>query len=143
MSVANDLRAQLEAVTEDLWWSSENDYPVKVVWQSAEVSAEIPAEIPAEINEVTVRRLAGCNENAQIQIVDVEDFFKRATTPESWHTPEDKAQLTQLKALKSLLVDSLTHLQVYRCGAVEITAYVIGTAPDGSIAGVTTTLIET
>ena len=135
MSVANDLKAQLEAVTEDLWWSSESDYPVKVVWQSSEISAEI--------NEATVRRLANCNENAQIQVVDVEDFFKRATTPESWHTPEDKAQITQLKALKSLLVDSLTHLQVYRCGAVEITAYVIGTASDGSIAGVTTTLVET
>lgn len=135
MSVANDLKAQLEAVTKDLWWSSESDYPIEVVWQ--------PAEISAEANEVTVRRLAGCNENAQIQVVDVEDFFKRATMPESWHTPEDKAQLTQLKALKSLLVDSLTHLQVYRCGAVEIAAYVIGTAPDGSIAGVRTTLIET
>lgn len=135
MSVANDLKAQLEAVTKDLWWSSESDYPIKVVWQ--------PAEISAEANEVTVRRLAGCNENAQIQVVDVEDFFKRATMPESWHTPEDKAQLTQLKALKSLLVDSLTHLQVYRCGEVEIAAYVIGTAPDGSIAGITTTLIET
>ena len=135
MSAANDLKAQLEAATEGLWWSSESDYPVKVVWQ--------PAEIPAEINRATVRRLAGCNEDAQIQVVDIEDFFKRATTPESWHTPEDKAQLTQLKALKSLLIDSLTHLQVYRCGAAEITAYVIGTAPDGSIAGVTTTLVET
>ncbi len=139
MSVANDLKAQLEAVTKDLWWSSESDYPIKVVWQPAEISAEIPAEI----SEVTVRRLAGCNENAQIQVVDVEDFFKQVTAPASWHTPEDKAQLTQLKALKSLLVDSLTHLQVYRCGAVEIAAYVIGTAPDGSIAGITTTLVET
>ena len=139
MSVANDLKAQLEAVTEDLWWSSESDYPIKVVWQPAEISVEIPAEI----NETTVRRLAGCDEDAQIKVVNVEDFFERVTTPKSWHTPEDKAQVTQFKALKALLVDSLTHLQAYRCGAVEITAYVVGTAPDGSIAGVTTTLVET
>lgn len=140
MSVANDLKAQLEAATEDLWWSSESDYPVEVVWQPP---LEISAEIPAEINEATVRRLTGCNENVQIQLVDIEDFFEQATTPKSWHTCEDKAQLTQLKALKSLLVNSLTHTQVYRCGAVEIKVYVIGTAPDGSIAGVTTTLVET
>ncbi len=132
MSAADGLKAQLETATEDLWWSSESDYPVKVVWQP-----------PAKINQAMIRRLAGCDQEAQIQTVDVEDFFERATTPKSWHTPEDKAQLTQLKALKSLLIDSLTHLEVYRYGAVEITVYVIGTAPDGSIAGVTTTLVET
>lgn len=132
MSVANNLKAQLEAATENLWWSSESDYPVDVVWQPH-----------AETNEAAVRQLAGCDQNAQIQIVDVEDFFERATTPKSWHTPEEKAQLTQLNALKALLIDSLTHLQVYRCGTVEVTVYVIGTAPDGIMAGVTTTLIET
>ena len=26
-------KAQLEAACDDLWWSSESDYPVEVVWK--------------------------------------------------------------------------------------------------------------
>jgi hypothetical protein len=131
-TAANDLKAQLEAATVDLWWSSESDYPVSVVWHP-----------PAEVNAEQVRQLAGCEPDAPIWTVDVEDFFVRVLTPQSWHTPADKAQLAQLKTLKVLLVQSLTSLQVYRCGEIEISLYVIGNAPDGSIAGIKTTLIET
>jgi hypothetical protein len=132
MTATNELKTQLEDATENLWWSSESDYPVSVVWH-----------LPAEINVAQVRQLAGYDENAPIQTVDVEVFFARAIAPQNWHTSDDKAQLTQLKKLKVLLTKSLAHLQVYRCGAVEISVYVIGNAPDGSIAGIKTILIET
>jgi Nuclease A inhibitor-like protein len=132
MTTANELKAQIEDAIENLWWSSESDYPVSLVWQP-----------PAEISVAQVRQLAGCDEDAPIQIVNVNDFFARAIAPQSWHTSDDEAQLAQLKKLKILLTQSLAHLQVYRCGAVEISVYVIGNAPDGSIAGVKTILVET
>ncbi|MGB3297665.1 MAG: nuclease A inhibitor family protein [Phormidesmis sp.] len=136
MSAANNLKAQLEAATKNLWWSSESDYPIKVVWQPS-------AAVSAPINEATARQLAGCDQKEPIRVVAIEDFFERATAPKSWHTSVEKAQLAQLKALKDLLLNSLADLQVYRYGEIEITVYIIGTAPDGTVAGVTTTLIET
>ncbi len=139
MIPAPELKAQLEDATQDLWWSSESDYPVSVVW--------LP---PAEINGDQVRQIVGCDSLGRlrhratpIQVVTVEDFFARALTPQSWHTSEDKAQLAQLKKLKGLLTQSLSHLQVYRCGEVDVSVCVIGVAPDGSVAGVKTILIET
>ncbi len=132
MISAHELRAQLEEATQDLWWSSESDYPVSVVWRS-----------PAEVNVDLVRQLAGCDADAPIQVVEVEDFFARAMISQSWHTREDKAQIAQLKKLKVLLTQSLAHLQAYRCGEIEVSVYIMGVAPDGSVAGVKTVLIET
>jgi hypothetical protein len=132
MISAHELKVQLEDATQDLWWSSESDYPVSVVWHP-----------PAEINAAQVRQLVGCDGDTLIQVVEVEDFFARALMPQSWHTSEDKAQLAQLKKLKGLLTQSLAHLEVYRCGEVEISVYVIGIAPDGSVAGIKTILVET
>jgi hypothetical protein len=136
MISAHELRAQLEDTTQDLWWSSESDYPISVIWQP-------PAEINAEINADQVRQLAGCGADAPIQVVALEDFFARAIVPQSWHTPEDKANIAQLKKLKALLTESLNQVQVYRCGEIEVSVYIVGVAPNGSVAGVKTVLIET
>jgi hypothetical protein len=132
MISAHELRAQLEDTTKNLWWSSESDYPVSVIWHP-----------PAEIDAHQVRQLAGCGSDAPIQAVALEDFFARAIVPQSWHTSEEKANIAQLKKLKALLTESLTHVQVYRCGEIEVSVYIIGVAPDGSVAGVKTILVET
>lgn len=134
---ADDLKAQLEAACDDLWWSSESDYPVEMVW--------IPAtEVPTEAIEASaVRKLFSRAEDAAIEVISIEAFFERATAPKSWHTEADKVQMNRLQALKALLTDSLSNLQVYRWGEVEIRVYVLGNAPDSAIAGVKTTLVET
>ena len=130
------LKAQLETLCTDLWWSSESDYPVEIVWQSA-------SKTRGGIDETTVRNLADLAKNVTVQIANVEDFFERQTTPQSWHTAEDKVQLDKLQQLKSLLTSSLINFQVYRCGETEIKVYAIGKTPDGHIAGVKTILVET
>ncbi len=133
---ADELRTSLEAACDDLWWSSESDYPVEVVWESVALADR-------SIEQSVVRELFDHAEDTEIEIVDVEDFFERATAIKSWHTDEDEVQIARLRSLKTLLTDSLTHLQVYRCGAVEIKVYVLGNAPNNIIAGVKTILIET
>lgn len=142
---ANQLRAKLEAACQDLWWSSESDYPVEAVWRSpntavtntANTDTDEPIAIPI------VRQLFNYANEIEIRLVEVEDFFERATTPKSWHTPADKDQLSRLRQLKTLLTSALSRLQVYRCGNVEISVYVLGYTPDKTIAGVKTLLIET
>lgn len=135
MTTNDDLKAQLEAACNDLWWSSESDYPVEVVWFAA------PAESADENRESLVRELVGCE--GELEAVRVEDFFARAIAPKSWHTDEDKAQISQLQQLKTLLRSALSDPKAYRCGEVEVSVYVVGHTPDGSIAGVKTTVVET
>ena len=140
------LKAQLELVCEDLWWSSESDYPVEVVWQSE--SGIAPIEIATDNDSLgsatqkILKWLDFWGEQNDIERVDVTEFFERATTPKSWHTKADKEQLNRLKQLKKLLTSELSHLQVYRCGDIEVTVYVLGYI-DRILAGVRTVLIET
>lgn len=151
--IAEELKAQLEAACNDLWWSSEADYPVEMVWQAArqgqsdESDEPNEAAEPTEITEAVVLQLAGCaaeaSEPISVKSVGVESFFEQALAPKPWHTDADKAQIAQLQHLKTLLTNSLKNLQVYRCGEVEITALVLGFAADSIIAGVKTTLVET
>lgn len=129
----SDLETQLEAACDDLWWRSEADCPITVVWQTDADS----------ISDELIRQIAGCDDDTDIQRVDIEGFFERSLTPKSWHTDEDKAYISRLEHLKTLLTTALSDLQVYRCGEVEVSVLVLGYAPDGRVAGVQTTLVET
>ncbi|MGB7247991.1 MAG: nuclease A inhibitor family protein [Phormidesmis sp.] len=143
MSDSQDLKAQLEAICEDLWWSSEADYPVEVVWQPATaIATSADHSIEEQIYQWVDQKEPRQKQRA-IEISSLEDIFGQATTPKSWHTAEDKVQLSKLHALKSLLTSALNSPQVYRCGEIEIAAYALGVAFDGTLAGVRTTLVET
>ncbi|MGB7087893.1 MAG: nuclease A inhibitor family protein [Phormidesmis sp.] len=143
MSDSQDLKAQLEAICEDLWWSSEADYPVEVVWQpAAAITPPAPDAIEEQIYQ-WIDQKESRQKQRSVEISSLEDFFGPATTPKSWHTAEDEVQLSKLHALKSLLTSALNSPQVYRCGEIEIAAYALGVAPNGTIAGVRTTLVET
>lgn len=162
------LRAQLETACEGLWWSSESDYPVEVVWQPSKdhtgTDAAIDwAEVTSTDDEVIRRWIVDYEggkgkegkgkegkgkgtkqiDDRAIACVHPTEFFTKATAPKSWHTQEDKAQLAQLQQLRQLLEGTLSHLKIYRCGEVEVSLYILGLAPGNILAGVKTTLIET
>ena len=129
-------KAQLEAACDDLWWSSESDYPVEVVW---EPDVEIDPDAAVEVINQWVSKL---HPDDKIEKVDLNDFFERAIAPKGWHTDEDKAQLLRLKNLKDFLTAQLAGLQVYRCGEVEIKVYVLGLA-NSRLSGIRTIVVET
>ena len=147
------LKQRLEHACRDLWWSSESDYPVEVVWQSdmrsdAESDVEsdsdaLPHPSQGKIAQTIDSWVSKQHPEGEIEKVDVGDFFERATTPRSWHTEEDKDQLNRLRRLRDLLTDELSDLQAYRCGEVEISAYVLGRSAEVAIAGVRTTIVKT
>ena len=144
------IKAQLEAICENLWWSSESDYPIEVVWYSALDVAEGDAHRPAFSEQASsgqamplLHKIINVEEDQPLVVVEVEAFFAQALTPQSWHTAEDKAQLDQLRRLKALLTDSLQQLQVYRYGEIDVLIYILGYTPKGDIAGVKTCSVET
>lgn len=152
------LRAQLETACDGLWWSSESDYPVEVVWQPTQDLAKTNKAIEfAEVtptNDEPMRRWIAHSEKGKgkggkgegdhkIACVNPTELFTKATAPKSWHTAEDKAQLAQLQQLRQLLESTLSHIKIYRCGEVEVSLYILGLAPGNILAGVKTTLIET
>ena len=138
---SEDLKRQLEKACEDLWWSSESDYPVEVVWQpDVEMEGSAALEEIAQMIDDWVRDR---HLEDNIEKVEVDDFFEKALTPRSWHTEEDKAQLAQLQQLKDLLIDNYSTLQAYRCGEVEISAYVLGCGKNAVLSGVQTIIVET
>lgn len=132
------VKAQLEMACEDLWWSSESDYPVEVVWQP---DVEMHNETISEMMDTWIGEH---HLEDKIEKIELNNFFERAIAPRSWHTNEDKVQLRRLQQLKDLLMAELSELQVYRCGEVEVIAYVLGYYLEGGVlSGVRTTIIET
>ncbi|MGB3295899.1 MAG: nuclease A inhibitor family protein [Phormidesmis sp.] len=141
MTSTSELKAQLEAACKDLWWRSEADYPLTVVWQSAaDVSA---ASDGSSLNSELVRQLMSCDDDAEVEEGNVEGFFERSLTPHAWHTDEDKARISRLQHLKTLLTTALVNPQVYRCGEAEVSMSVLGRTSEGHVAGVQTTVVET
>lgn len=140
MTPTSDLKTQLESACDDLWWRSEADSPITVVWLFA---ANMPATSDASyLSDEMIRQLMDCDD-AEVKVGDVEGFFERSLTPHSWHTDEDKARISRLEHLKTLLTTALINPQVYRCGEVEISISVLGHTSDGQVAGIQTTLVET
>lgn len=133
----SSLEDQLIAACDGLWWSSESDYPVEVVWQIASDVDE--GEQPSTL----LHQIIDVKADKRLEIVEVEDFFEQALTAQPWHTAEDSAQLRQLRQLKDLLTESLQQLKVYRYDQIEVLIYILGYTPEGDIAGVKTCSVET
>jgi len=141
---ATPLKAQLEAACKDLWWSSESDYPVEVVWY--ELSAQQvdgAASEDARLDDELVCQIAGCADDTVITSRPFDSVFDKQLTPKGWHTAEDKQQLRQLDQLKTLLAEAFSSPQIYRCGEIEITLCILGFGADGIVAGVKTCVVET
>lgn len=135
MTLTSALKSQLEAACDDLWWRSEADYPITVVWLSAPDGGSL--------NDELIRQMMSYDEGADVKVGDVEGFFERSLTPHSWHTDEDTARISRLEHLKTLLTTALVNSKVYRCGEGEISLSVLGRTSDGQVAGIQTTLVET
>jgi Nuclease A inhibitor-like protein len=60
-----------------------------------------------------------------------------------WYGPEEKATVARYQQLVKLLQSALSDIQVYRVGETELTVYIVGKTPEGSLAGLSTKVVET
>jgi Nuclease A inhibitor-like protein len=63
--------------------------------------------------------------------------------PQPWHSEEETYIAQQFQALQTLLVQTLTHIQVYRCGTAELEIYVVGQTQESDWLILHTTAVET
>lgn len=124
---------KIRVASEGLLFMSESDYPFEVVELDTK-NASV---------EDAIRRLSGKEAGTPIENQAPDYFFRNhvVTYPGE---PESRAQTAQrFIQLKELLNTTLTNLQVYRIGSIQVDAFIIGQLPDGSYAGLRTKQVET
>jgi hypothetical protein len=118
--MADPLLTTLKKATAGLLYPSEYDAPLEpFVWEAAD-------------NTLTeVRRLSGHPPEERCQILSANAFFGELAEEEGF------------PALYETLKEILTDLKVYRCGAANLTLYVVGRDEHGRLAGFKTRAVET
>ena len=107
-----------------------------VVWSPARrctYSSQLPAA-----SEVSIATITSTAKNAWLMIP-----ASRATQEQDGQSQEARTQAARFQTLVRLLRDGLSDIKVYRVGDVEADVYVLGKTASGSLAGVTTKIVET
>jgi hypothetical protein len=119
---------RLKQATIDLLWVSESDYPFEIVmWSNKEIDSML---------------FPPCDDK-EIKVISLSDFFAPALRVEAWYEAEELATVDRYKLLFQTIESSLTEIQVFRIGIVEIDVYLVGKTPDGDVVGLQTKIIET
>jgi hypothetical protein len=134
-NINSQLLEQFKQRSENLLFMSESDYPFTVVlwnWQ------EQDALTPEKLLQQTGRCL-----NTPVEVVDLDCFFRNATTPQDWYGLEEQETLKKYQALVETLKQNLSDIKVYRLGTIDIDVYIVGKTPSGDYAGLSTKVVET
>jgi hypothetical protein len=132
---AEDWVGQISTAVQGLGWMSETDAPFDVqCW--TEIS-------PDGLTPEAVLTHAQLPTDTPIEAISLDDFLAPAIQPQPWHSEEEAWIVEQFQALRTLLAQTLTQIQVYRCGTVEIEIYVVGQGPDLTWLALHTTAVET
>jgi Nuclease A inhibitor-like protein len=132
MTSSNNISDILEQASEGLLYISESDYPFEVIsWQTIPLT---PEQILAQ---------TGHPKNTPVQTVDFDKFFAQATQEKDWYGPEEKATVAKYLQLVETLKGSLKEIQIYRVGETELDVYIVGKTSTGSLAGLSTKVVET
>jgi Nuclease A inhibitor-like protein len=108
----------LKQATEGLLYTSESDYPFDVFsWQTDTLT---PKKILMQTKHP---------KNTPIQVGDFDQFFAQVTQEKDWYGPKEKEIVARYK--------------VYRVGKIELEVYIVGKTPEGSLAGISTKVVET
>jgi hypothetical protein len=132
---SEDLVQPFTAAVAGLSWMSETDDPFEVLYWTG-----IPSE---QLTPQEVLHRAKLPPDTPVEGMTLEAFLAPATQGQPWHTDEEAQSAKQFQALQTLLEQTLTQLQVYRCGTVEREIYVVGQAQNLDWIVLHTTAVET
>jgi Nuclease A inhibitor-like protein len=122
----------LKQATEGLLYTSESDYPFDVfLWQTDTLT---PKKVLIETKHP---------KNTPVQAGDFDQFFAQVTQEKDWYGPEEKETVARYKELVKTLQTTLSDIQVYRVGKIELEVYIVGKTPEGPFAGISTKVVET
>jgi hypothetical protein len=132
MRTDEQILAGLERAAAGLFYMSESDYPLETVC----------FEIGEKLGHERLRELAGCGENARVEVRSLEDFFRDGRAVE---LPRGggTARPASFQSLVRLLRENLTDVKVYKVGEINIPVLVLGRSASGRWLGVSTRVVET
>jgi hypothetical protein len=114
--------------------TSESDYPLDVFsW-------------PDEKGDLSAQRildLTGHMHDTPIEETTVDNFFRPAVEQRDDQTDDERATAQRFRALVDGINEDLTDVHVYRVGTIAIDVYIVGHAPDGTLVGLSSKVIET
>jgi Nuclease A inhibitor-like protein len=123
---------QLTELTKDLFYISESD----ALWQVHPLKTDEP------VMEQLVT-IANQPPSVEVEVRDWQQFLQHATTVQDWMSDDEKATVARYQALKTYVDTTLTDVQVYRLGTVEISVFVVGTTANCDIIALATQAVET
>lgn len=133
MKTDEQLIEELKKATEGLLFMSEADYPFEIV----------RLEGATALNPQHLRELSGAVADAPVESASVEEFFRSAVSEPGWKKGEELVQARRFQSLVRLLKESLSELQVYRVGEINMAVFILGKSASGNHIGLQTRSIET
>jgi Nuclease A inhibitor-like protein len=138
---AEDWIAKIATAVQNLFWMSETDAPFEVLhWSDISPNDLTPA---GDLNPAHVLYRAQLLSDTPVEVISLRAFLAPVTQHQSWHTDEDAHAVERFLALQILLGQTLTQIQVYRCGTTEVEIYVVGKAYDSDWLALHTSAVET
>ena len=130
-----DIPKKIKSLSQNLLWMSESDYPFDIfTWSNQELE---------EVNTQNLLQKTNHSLDAPVKVVDMENFFQRATDEKDWYDDEEKETAKKYQALVDTLKQNLDNIQVYKIGEVEIDVYIVGQLKSGDWVGLSTKAVET
>lgn len=127
-----ELVTQLKSASQDLLWSSEAEYPLKVFYLNKN-----------DFDENTLLKLHNYPVETKVAILAFRSFFESATKSEPWHNEAEQLEVRKYRALANLITENLTDIRVYLLGEIEIDVYILGKTEHQAIAGLVTKIVRT
>jgi hypothetical protein len=123
-----DFFDELDDVLEDLYFLSEHEAPAEsYVWdQDGEFTVE------------TLLEVEGFEPETAVEVGELSDLIDGQVEAHA----DDDDEASRFEDLRVFLEDNLEDIEVYYVGDEEITVYVLGKLPDGTLAGLVTELVE-
>ncbi len=129
------MRGRLEAAAEGLLFLSESESPFEYV--------ELPGEPPAELTPDAVRAALGEPEDTPVAELTLDRFLAGHIEEADPADPVAQEQVARFQALKQALTTHLADVRVFRVGDVQVRYHALGRTPDGRIAGLAASALET
>jgi Nuclease A inhibitor-like protein len=133
--VFQPFRAELLEASAGLLYTSESDYPFDYVSRAAFLRDTLTL--------ATFRAAFLVPRTTPVEVRSLDRFFARHIELVDPNDPAGVALIPRYENLKFQIQELLNAPKAYCVGIIQIRCYVVGTSPDGVIAGLATTSIET
>ena len=130
-----ELFKTLSDASDGLLYITELDYPFEVfIFNNTK---------NIDINMGSILKLMKGSPDDYIEEYDFDLLFSTPTLDQDWHTPENSNRVKRFRNLVSSIKENLREINVFRKGKIFIDVYIVGRAPSGNIAVVSTKQMQT